>query len=362
MKIDFIHLARQYQAYQTQIDFQIQKILSHTNFIMGEEVAQLEKELQNYTSSPYAIACSSGTDALILALMALEIKPCDEVITSPFSFFASSEAIAFLGAKPVFVDIDEQTYNLNPALIESKITPKTKAILTVSLFGQIAEMDPINKIAKNYGLSVIEDASQSFGATYKGQKSCSLTRFATTSFFPSKPLGCFGDGGAVFCQYEEDAAKIRSLLKHGQVKRYYHQYIGMNARLDTLQAGILLAKLPFLDDEIQRRQHIASFYTYGLRDCIPPFIGKNHQSVFAQYSIRVSNRDEKVLSLKKQEIPTAIHYPLPLHLQEAFKYLGYRQGEFPISEKICNEILSLPMSAFLTKEEQEYIIYCFNKV
>lgn len=360
MKIDFANLSRQYQAYKTFIDQSIQKVLNSSSFIMGQEIMELEEALCSYTQAPHVIACSSGTDALILALMALDIGRGDEVITTPFSFFATAEAIAFLGAKPVFIDIDEQTYNLNPSLIEEKITSKTKAILPVSLYGQVGDMDAINAIASAYGLSVIEDASQSFGATYKGKKSCALSDFATTSFFPSKPLGCYGDGGAVFCICEEKAQKIRSLLKHGQSQRYIHQYIGMNARLDTLQAGILLAKLPFFDQEIHLRQRIASIYQNSLQNCILPYVAKDCKSVFAQYSIRVHNREKLVQKLKDRGIPTAIHYPLPLHLQEAFAYLGYQRGDFPVSEKVANEILSLPMNAFIESGEQEYIVECFN--
>lgn len=362
MKISFIHLQRQYQTYKSQIDQQIQNILGHSHFIMGQEVQDLEEQLQIYTSAKHAIACSSGTDALILSLMALGIQQGDEVITSPFSFFASSEAIALLGAKPVFVEIDEQTYNLNPLLIEEKITKRTKAILPISLFGQMSDMPTINALAKTYNLAVIEDASQSFGASYQNQKSCSLSDFATTSFFPSKPLGCYGDGGAVFCQKEEDALKIRSLLKHGQSSRYFHQYIGLNARLDTLQAGILLAKLPFLDQEIQRRREIAKIYSQNLKHCITPFEAKDQRSVFAQYCVRVADREKMIASLNLYKIPTAVHYPLPLHLQEAFRYLGYKKGDFPISERIANEIFSLPIDAFLKPREQEYIIDCFNAV
>lgn len=362
MKIDFIHLQRQYQAYKSQIDQQIQNILHHSNFIMGEEVGELERQLQAYTSAKHVIACSSGTDALILSLMALGIGHGDEVITSPFSFFASSEAIAFLGAKPVFVEIDEQTYNLNPLLIEEKITKHTKAILPISLFGQMSDMYAINALAQAYDLKVVEDASQSFGASYKNHKSCSMSDFATTSFFPSKTLGCYGDGGAVFCQKEEDALKIRSLLKHGQSSRYVHQYIGLNARLDTIQAGILLAKLPFLDQELQRRREIASLYSQNLKNCITPFEAQDHQSVFAQYCVRVANREKMIDSLNRFGIPTAVHYPLPLHLQEAFRFLGYKKGDFPISERVANEIFSLPIDAFLKFEEQEYIIDCFNSL
>lgn len=360
MKINFVNLQRQYQAYKPQIDRRIQGILDRSMFIMGEEVQELEQALRSYTSASCVVACSSGTDALLLSLMALGITQGDEVITSPFSFFASSETIALLGAKPVFVEIDEQTYNIDPLLIESKITKRTKAILPISLFGQTAQMDVINELAQTYGIAVIEDASQSFGATYKGQKSCSLSDFATTSFFPSKPLGCYGDGGAVFCRDQEIAVKIRSLLKHGQTQRYFHRYIGLNARLDTIQAGVLLAKLPFLDREIQRRREIAEIYLQSLKNCITPFEGKSQRSVFAQYCIRIPNRDKMIALLNERGIPTAIHYPLPLHLQEAFRYLGYKRGDFPISERIADEILSLPIDAFLTSEEQEYVIHHFN--
>ncbi|MCE3046502.1 DegT/DnrJ/EryC1/StrS family aminotransferase [Helicobacter kayseriensis] len=360
MKIEFVNLSRQYQAYHQYIDLQIQKTLTQSSFIMGEQVKALEKELQVYTKSPYVVACSSGTDALLLSLMTLGVQKGDEVITTPFSFFASSEVIAFLGARPVFVDIDEKTYNIDPLLIEEKITPRTKAILPVSLFGQVCDMDEINALALSYGLSVIEDASQSFGALYKQRKSCSLSELATTSFFPSKPLGCYGDGGAVFCQKEEHAQKISSLIKHGQTKRYEHRYIGLNARLDTIQAGVLLAKLPFLDDELKRRQEIAQYYSQNLKNCVVPMVSQDRESVFAQYSIRVQNRDQLISKLQELGIPTAVHYPIPLHLQEAFSYLGYRLGDFPVSERVSKEILSLPMSAFLLQEEQEYIIDHFN--
>ncbi|WP_027327384.1 DegT/DnrJ/EryC1/StrS family aminotransferase [Helicobacter pametensis] len=362
MTIDFANLSRQYNLYKHQIDSEISYTLKQASFIMGEQVERLEIALAQYAQSPHVIACSSGTDALILALMAADIGVDDEVITTPFSFFASSEAIAFLGARPVFVDIDEHTFNLDPALIEDHITSKTKAILPVSLFGQVCDMETISHIAQKYDLLVIEDASQSFGASYKGKKSCALSDFATTSFFPSKPLGCYGDGGAVFCQRKDDADKIRALLKHGQIRRYVHKYIGLNARLDTLQAGILLAKLPFLDAEILKRQEIALRYCDALKDCILPSIGEKCKSVFAQFSIRTKHREILSATLKKRGIPTAIHYPIPLHLQEAFAYLGYKRGDFPVSEKVADEILSLPMNAFLTEVEQEYIITHFNQI
>lgn len=360
--MDFTNLQTQYQLYKDEINAEIQKVLDRSNYIGGESIARLERGLEEFANVPYAIACSSGTDAIILALMALGIGVGDEVITTPFTFIATAEAIAFLGAKPVFVDIDPQTYNLDPSLIQEKITSKTKAILPVSLYGQVCDMDEINAIAQKYNLSVIEDGAQSFGATYKGKYSCSLSPLATTSFFPSKPLGGYGDGGAVFAQDEQIASKIRSLLSHGQSRRYVHQYIGMNARMDTLQASILCVKLKHFDEEIKKRQKVAQNYTnalahHSLQECVKnPYIHAHNSSVFAQYSIYAQSRDELSEYLRSFSIPTAIHYPRPLHLQEAFAPLGYKQGDFPISEDVSKHILSLPMSAFITESEQEEVI------
>lgn len=360
--MDFTNLQIQYQTYKNEIDLEIQKVLNASSYIGGESIARLERGLVEFANVPYAIACSSGTDAIILALMALGVGAGDEVISTPFTFIATAEAIAFLGAKPVFVDIDPQTYNLNPSLIEKAITSKTKAILPVSLYGQVCEMDEINSIAQKYNLSVIEDGAQSFGATYKGKYSCSLTPLATTSFFPSKPLGGYGDGGAVFAQSEEVANKIRSLLSHGQSKRYVHQYIGMNARMDSIQASILCVKLRYFQDEIIQRQKVALNYTESLNNAKLndyvriPYIQPYNSSVFAQYSLYVQDRDGLSEYLKSHSIPTAIHYPKPLHLQEAFAFLGYKKGDFPISEDVSKHILSIPMSAFITEEEQEEVV------
>lgn len=358
--MDFTNLQSQYQLYKTQINAEIQKVLDSSSYINGESIARLERGLSEFCSSPFVMACSSGTDAIILALLACGVGRDDEVITTPFTFIATAEAIAFLGAKPVFVDIFEDTYNLNYHLIEEKITPKTKAILPVSLYGQVCDLYPINQIAQKYGLCVIEDGAQSFGGKYQGKYSCSLSPLATTSFFPSKPLGCYGDGGAVFSQDEELAHKIKSLLSHGQKKRYVHQYIGMNARIDSLQASILCAKLEFFKDEILKRQEVAKYYDNHLQGVITPFIQEGNESVYAQYSICTPYRDELSVYLKEREIPTAVHYPMPLHLQEAFEYLGYKEGDFPISEKISKQILSLPMSAFITQEERERVVERVN--
>ncbi len=357
MKIDFANLQLQYQKYKKEIDENIQKVLNRSNYIMGEEIYKLEEELSEFCEAKYAVACGSGTDALLLALLAIDIKPGDEVITTPFTFIATAETIAFLRAKPVFVDIDEETYNIDASKIEEKITPSTKAIIPVSLYGQPSDMDEINDVAEKYGLTVIEDAAQSFGATYKGKRSCNLSKIGCTSFFPAKPLGCYGDGGAVFTSDEDLAVKMKQLRVHGQDRRYHHKYIGMGARLDTIQAAVLLAKLPHYEDEISLREKVASKYSENLKNTsvITPKIKNDRKSVWAQYSIRVKDRDNLQSFLKEKGIPTAVHYPMPLHLQECFEYLGYKEGDFPIAERVSKEIMSLPMNPFLKSEEIQYI-------
>ncbi len=365
MRVEFIDLKAQYIAYKEEIDKAIGEVMQKAAFIGGEKVATLERELANYTGSKFAISCSSGTDALLLALMAIGIKEGDEVITTPFTFVATAEVISFLKAKPVFVDIDEKTYNIDPKNIEEKITSKTKAIIPVSLYGQPADMEEINQIAKNASgkIFVIEDACQSFGAEYKGKKSCNLSDIGCTSFFPSKPLGCYGDGGAVFTNDEELAKKILMLKNHGQSKRYEHEVIGLNARLDAIQAAVLLVKMKYFDDEVKKRIELGQRYTKHLKDfVITPFIKEDRTSVYAQYSIRVPDRRKEIVNkLKTTGIPTAIHYPKPLHLQKAFEYLGYKEGDFPVAEKVSKEILSLPMSPFLSIEDQDYIIKTLSK-
>jgi UDP-2-acetamido-2-deoxy-ribo-hexuluronate aminotransferase len=280
------------------------------------------------------------------------------VITTPFTFIATAEVIAFLGAKSVFVDIEEESYNIDPSKIEAAITEKTKVIMPVSLYGQCADMDAINEIAKKHSLPVIEDACQSFGATYNGKRSCNLSTIGCTSFFPSKPLGAYGDGGAVFTDDEDLATKIRMLLNHGQNERYKHKYIGINGRLDAVQAAVLNVKLKYFDKEVRVRDEIGSRYSNLLEDAdvIAPKISQNNTSVFAQYSIRVKDRESMVAKLSEKEIPTAVHYPVPLHLQEVFVPLGYKEGDFPISEEIATQIMSLPMSPYLTEAQQDFIV------
>ena len=359
MRIDFANLQLQYQKYKKDIDKRIENVLLSSRYIMGSEIPELEEKLSEFTESENCLLCGSGTDALILALKSIGIKPGDEVITTPFTFIATAEIISFLGAVPVFVDIDESTYNINVNLIEEKITDKTRAIIPVSLYGQPSDMDEINLLAEKNGLIVIEDAAQSFGATYKEKKSCNLSEIGCTSFFPAKPLGCYGDGGAVFTGNKELAEKIKSLRVHGQTKRYHHKYIGFNGRMDTIQAAVLLAKLPFYDEEIRLRQNVAEQYISKIssksKDIILPFVKPDRTTVWAQFSIRVNSRDLLQESLKKAGIPTAIHYPKPLHLQEAFKNLGYEKGDFPVAERVSETILSLPMNPFLTENEIDYI-------
>ena len=357
MKIDFANLQYQYKLYKNEIDEAIHAVLDKSNYIMGEEITQLEKSLEEFTGATHAISCSSGTDALLLAMMALDIKPNDEIITTPFTFIATAETIALMGAKPVFVDIDEKTYNIDASKIEEKITSKTKAIMPVSLYGQPADMDKIQNIADKHNLKVIIDGAQSFGSTYDGKTDSNLGDISTTSFFPAKPLGCFGDGGAVFTNDEKLAIKMKHLRVHGQNKRYHHKYIGMGGRLDTIQAAVLNVKLKYYKKDLVLRQVVASKYTKALenKDLILPFVEEKATSAFAQYSVRVKNRDDIQNQLKEKGIPTAVHYPMPIHMQECFNYLGYKKGDLPISEIVSQEIMSLPMNPYVSDEEIEYI-------
>ncbi|WP_024953766.1 DegT/DnrJ/EryC1/StrS family aminotransferase [Sulfurospirillum arcachonense] len=359
MKIPFIDLKTQYETYKEEINKEVLGVLESTQFIFGPQVTKLENDLAKFTGAKHAIGCSSGTDALILALMSLDIKPGDEVITTPFTFIATAEVIALLGAIPVFVDICDKNYNIDHTKIEEKITKNTKAIMPVSLYGQTPDMDKINEIAKKHNLPVIEDACQSFGAEYKGKKSCNLSTIGCTSFFPSKPLGCYGDGGAIFCNDDALAEKLRSLLNHGQGKRYEHKYIGINGRIDAIQAAVLNVKLKHFEDEITTRIKIGNKYSELLKDnkdVKAPFVFEDRTSVYAQYSVLCNDRETMSKKLNDVGIPTAVHYPIPLHLQEAFEHLGYKKGDFPISEKVGLGIMSLPMSPFLTEEQQNLII------
>lgn len=434
MKIDFANLRKQYGRYKTEIDEAIATVLSHGKYIMGPEIGELERGLEAFTGAAHAIGCSSGTDALLLAMMALEIGPGDEVITTPFTFIATAETIALLGARPVFVDIDETTYNIDPSKIEAAITDRTKAIIPVSLYGQPCDLDEIRTVIdkgegrreKGEGverdvgtpsafnlrpsssIKIIIDGAQSFGATYKGKAEVHWCDIYTTSFFPAKPLGCFGDGGAVLTNDDSLAEKMRMLRVHGQDRRYHHKYIGLGARLDTIQAAVLNVKLKHYPEDLAKRQEVARKYselfsesesgsdsesdgnssidvsaTTGSCHLVLPKVKSDRTSVWAQYSIRVVGESDSgnesgsgsgtnwrdilrenlsnpktntpTATTTPTKIPTAIHYPLPLHLQECFGYLGYREGDFPVAERISREIMSLPMNPDLMEEEIRYI-------
>ena len=358
MKIPFIDLQSQYQSYKQEIDSAIHAVLDTSQYIMGPAVKELELNLAKYTGAKHAVACASGTDALLIALLAIGIKPGDEIITTPFTFISSSEVISQLGAVPVFVDIEEDTYNINANKIEDKITNRTKAIIPVSLYGQTADMDLINEIANRNNLLVIEDAAQSFGALYKGNKSCNLSQIGCTSFFPSKPLGCYGDGGALFTSDDEFAEKARIFIAHGSKKRYVHEVIGLNGRIDTIQAAIVGVKLKYFDDEVQKRKSIGNRYINLLKDkqLKLPVIREGRTSVFAQFTVQSDKRDKLMQLLNENDVPTAIHYPTPLHLQKCYQSLNYKDGDFPISEKASKEVFSLPMSPFLTEKQQDFIV------
>ena len=357
MNIDFANLQLQYQKYKTDIDEKIHSILKNSNYILGKEVYELEKKLKKFTGVKHSITCSSGTDALLLAMMAIDIQPGDEIITTPFTWVSTAETIAFLKATPVFVDIEPDTFNINAKLIEAAITKNTKAIMPVSLFGQPADIDHIQTLANKYNLKVIIDGAQSFGSRYKDKTDSNLGDISITSFFPSKPLGCYGDGGAVFTNNDDYAEKIKMLRVHGQYKRNYHKYIGIGGRMDTLQAAVLMAKLPYFAKELLDRQKIAELYSNSLSAIlITPSIKIGRSSTWAQYTLKVRNRDDLQLRLKKYGIPTLIFYPVPLHLQECFKYLQYKKGNFLISEKASKEVISLPMNPFLTKDQVDFII------
>jgi len=357
-RIDFANIKKHYFSLQPKVEKQMDDVLNTTSFIMGDKVRELEQQLQKFTGAKHAITCSNGTDALLLAMMAIDIQPGDEIITTPFTFIASAETIALMKAKPVFVDIEEDTYNIDAAKIEAAITDKTKAILPVSLYGQPADMDAIEAIGKKHNLKVIVDGAQSFGSTYKGKTDSTLGDIATTSFFPAKPFGCYGDGGALFTNNDDYAEKIRMMRVHGQNKRYHHKYIGMGGRLDTLQAAILLAKMPAYRTEIKQRQKVAETYSHLLADSqevVLPFIDNDRTSVWAQYTIQVQNREKLQKHLQEAGIPTAVHYPKALHQQACFQYLNHKKDDFPVAEHLSEKVLSLPMNAFVTEAEISYI-------
>ncbi|MCZ4321849.1 DegT/DnrJ/EryC1/StrS family aminotransferase [Pseudomonas anguilliseptica] len=353
--IEFIDLKAQQALIKEKIDAGIQRVLSHGQYILGPEVNELEEKLAAFVGAKYCISVANGTDALQIAQMALGIGPGDEVITPGFTYIATAETVALLGAKPVYVDVNPRTYNLDPELLEAAITPHTKAIIPVSLYGQCADFDAINAIAVRHDIPVIEDAAQSFGATYKDRRSCSLSTVACTSFFPSKPLGCYGDGGAIFTNDDELAKVMRQIARHGQDRRYHHIRVGVNSRLDTLQAAILLPKLEIFPCELQQRERVAQNYACLLADAgiAAPFVESFNRSAWAQYTVQVVGRDHVQGSLKAAGVPTAVHYPIPLNKQPA---VADSSVSLPVGDAIAEKVMSLPFHPYLAKADIEQIV------
>ena len=351
--MQFADLKTQYAALKTSIDSRIQRVLDHGQYILGPEVKELEVALAALTGSRHCISVASGTEALLIALMALDLKPGDEVITTPFTFAATAEMIVLAGCKPVFVDVEPDTCNIDAALIEAQVTARTRAVMPVGLYGQVADMEQINAVAARHGLAVIEDAAQSFGALYQGRRSCALSTFGATSFFPSKPLGCYGDGGALFTDDDALAQAAREIRVHGQSARYRHTRVGVGGRLDTLQAAVLLAKLERFEWELQRRAEIGARYGQLLQGIEQVTVRPDRNSVWAQFTVMVDRRDKVQAHLKEAGVPTAVHYPLPLHRQPAYQALGC---SCPVSDRLAARVLSLPMSADLSAADQDHVV------
>jgi UDP-2-acetamido-2-deoxy-ribo-hexuluronate aminotransferase len=357
--MDFIDLKTQYRTLRESINARIQRVLDHGQYILGPEVGELEERLAAYVAVRHCVTCASGTDALLIPLMALDLKPGDEVITTPFTFVATAEMIVLLGARPVFVDVDPDTCNIDASAIDRAITPRTRAIMPVSLYGQPADMDEINALGERHGLSIIEDAAQSFGATYKGRRSGGLSTVGCTSFFPSKPLGCYGEGGAVFTNDDKLARVMREIRHHGQERRYHHTRLGINGRLDTLQCAVLLAKLERFDWEVEERQRVARGYDELLANLVPRLrtlvVRPDRTSVYAQYTVRCPDRAVVQERLAAAGIPTAVHYPVSLHHQPVYTELCAGMS-FPVSEILAREVLSLPMHPYLDVTAQRDIV------
>lgn len=367
-RLDFIDLKTQQQKISSSLARNLQRVLAHGQYVMGPEIKELEASLAAYVGVKHAVSCSSGTDALLMPLMAYGVGPGDAVFTTPFTFIATAEVIQLLGATPVFVDIDPQTFNLDPEALAEAVgrlgrNPgtahlKPKGIIPVDLFGQPADYDRIHPIARKHGLFVLEDAAQSFGAAYQGRRAGALAPVAATSFFPAKPLGCYGDGGAVFTDDDDLAEVLGSIRVHGQGRHKYENVrLGLNGRLDTLQAAVLLAKLEIFDQEVVDRQRVARQYSQALNAVVEvPYVAPDCTSVWAQYSVLSDHREELLQKLQAAQIPTAIYYPVPLHLQGAFAHLGYKPGDFPVSEHASRRIFSLPMHPYLNQADQERIV------
>lgn len=354
--VNFIDLQAQYRALKSDIDARIQRVLDHGQFILGPEVREMEALLAAYTGAKHCVGCGSGTDALLMALMAADIGPGDEVITPAFSFAGTAEVVVLAGATPVFVDVEGDTCNIDVAAIEAKITKATKAIMPVSLYGQPSDMDEINALADRHGLLVIEDAAQSFGAEYKGAKSGALSRIACTSFFPSKPLGCYGDGGAVFTDDDGIAEALRQIRVHGDAGRYEHVRIGINGRIDSIQCAVINAKMAIFDEEVERRIEIGNRYNDAFANVMPTVTQRpDRTSVFAQYTLLADDRETLRTKLTEAGIPTAIHYPLPINEQPAYARYD-KPGSTPVASALSKKVISLPMSAYLSGPDQDQVI------
>ncbi len=364
MKIPYLDLTIQQKAIEPQLQDLMQKVLRGGQYILGPEVVECEKRLAEFTGAPYCLTAASGTDALLMGMLARDVKPGDEIIVPAFSFFATAEVIALIGAVPVFVDIEADTYNMDVSKIEAAITPKTRGIVTVSLYGQVADMHEVNQVAKKHNLFVVEDAAQSFGAMYGDKRSCNLSDMGGTSFFPAKPLGCYGDGGAIFCQTEDDYQALTEVRVHGQSGRYHHTRIGYNGRLDTLQCAVLLVKLERYPWEIEQRQRIASLYNSefkGIESLQTPVLREGRDSVYAQYTLRVKNRDQFQASMAEAGVPTSIHYPKGMHQQPAMAPWAPVEP-LTVTETVCEEVISLPLYADMPEDDVAFVVDAVKKV
>ncbi|MDC0252001.1 DegT/DnrJ/EryC1/StrS family aminotransferase [bacterium] len=363
--MEFIDLKTQKERLRDQLDNRISTVLDHGRFIMGPEVQELEAALCDWVGVKHSIGVSSGTDSLLIALMAYGIGPGDEVITVPYTWISTAEVVALLGAKTVFIDVEKDTFNMDASQLEAAITENTKAIMPVGIYGQTASMQAVNEIAaRNGNIPVIEDAAQSFGATHHGVKSCALSNVGSTSFFPSKPLGGYGDGGALFTDDDELAEKMRWIRVHGQEKKHYHPVVGLNGRLDTIQAAVIIPKLEIFDEEVALRQQVAARYNERLEGLgfVTPKVGEGNTSVYAQYTILTDRREEVQGALKEANVPSVSYYSVPLHLQPVFADLEYQKGDFPVTEEIADQCLSLPMSPYVKEEDQDTICECLKAI
>lgn len=356
--MQFIDLKTQQLRIRDDLEQRLGTLLDHGQYILGPEVTEMEETLATYVGVKHCVSAASGTDALLLALLALETGPGDEVITTPFSFIATAEVIGLVGATPVFVDIDPVTYNIDPTAIVAAITERTRAILPVGLFGLCADMDTISEIAADHNLPVIEDAAQSFGARYKGRRSCGLSTIGCTSFFPAKPLGCYGDGGACFTNDEALASRLRELRNHGQDRPYHHPRLGINGRMDGMQAAVILSKMAIFDEEVEARARIGARYSTLLADadCVTPYIPADYDSVYAQYTLQVKDREHVRQTLREASIPTAVYYPITLDQQPALRAIGRSVGNLEVTHALAEQVVSLPMHPYLDEETQDRIV------